>query len=58
MAALLRLPARQREAIVLRYYLDLPEAEIAGVMRVSRGTVKSATSRGLAALGRILMERS
>ncbi len=58
MAALHRLPARQREAIVLRYYLDLPENEIAEVMRVSRGTVKSATSRGLAALGRMLRGES
>lgn len=39
-------------------YLDLPEARIATVMRVSPGTVKSATSRGLAALGRLLMEES
>lgn len=58
MVALLRLPARQREALVLRYYMDLPEAQIAAVMQVSPGTVKSATSRGLAALGRLLMEES
>jgi RNA polymerase sigma factor (sigma-70 family) len=48
--ALARLPARQREAIVLRYYLDLSEAEIAAAMRVRPGTVKSTISRGLDAL--------
>jgi RNA polymerase sigma-70 factor (sigma-E family) len=57
-AALKRLPPRQREAIVLRYYAGLPEQEIARAMGVSRGTVKSATSRGLATLGRILREES
>ena len=56
--AIRRLPARQREALVLRYYLDLDEAEIAASMRVSRGTVKSTTSRALAALGRILEDQS
>ena len=55
-AALRRLPARQREAVVLRYYLDMSEDQAAQAMRVSRGTVKSATSRGLAALGRLLKE--
>ncbi|MEU8344573.1 RNA polymerase sigma-70 factor, sigma-E family [Actinomadura meyerae] len=48
--ALGRLPARQREAIVLRYYLDLSEAEIAAAMGVRPGTVKSTISRGLDAL--------
>ena len=56
--AIRRLPARQREALVLRYYLDLDEAEIAVSMRISRGTVKSTTSRALAALGRILEDES
>jgi RNA polymerase sigma-70 factor (sigma-E family) len=56
LAALHRLPARQREAVVLRYYLDMTEDQAAAAMRVSRGTVKSATSRGLAALGRLLKE--
>jgi len=55
-AALRALPARQREAVVLRYYLDMTEAQAAQAMQVSRGTVKSATSRGLAALGRLLKE--
>jgi len=56
--AIRRLPSRQREALVLRYYLDLDEAEIASCMQVSRGTVKSTTSRALAALGRILEDQS
>jgi RNA polymerase sigma-70 factor (sigma-E family) len=56
--ALRRLPERQREALVLRYYLDLSEAEIAAAMGISRGTVKSATSRALAAVGRTLREGS
>jgi RNA polymerase sigma-70 factor (sigma-E family) len=56
LTALHRLPARQREAVLLRYYLDMTEEQAAQAMRVSRGTVKSATSRGLAALGRLLKE--
>jgi RNA polymerase sigma-70 factor (sigma-E family) len=56
LAALRRLPARQREAVVLRYYLDMTEAQAALAMGVSRGTVKSATSRGLAGLARMLKE--
>jgi RNA polymerase sigma factor (sigma-70 family) len=44
------LPARRREAIVLRYWLDLPEREIAVAMGVSPGTVKSHVSRGMAEL--------
>jgi RNA polymerase sigma-70 factor (sigma-E family) len=49
--ALGHLPSRQREALVLRFYLRLSEAEIAESMGISRGTVKSTISRGLAALG-------
>ena len=49
-AALRDLPDRQREAIVLRYYGDLSEADIATAMGISRGAVKSHTSRGMAAL--------
>jgi RNA polymerase sigma-70 factor (sigma-E family) len=55
-AALGALPARRREAIVLRYWLGLSEAEIAATMGISPGTVKSSVSRGLAALGRALEE--
>jgi RNA polymerase sigma factor (sigma-70 family) len=54
LAALSSLPARRREAIVLRYWLELSESEIAVAMGVSAGTVKSQVSRGLAALGRAL----
>jgi RNA polymerase sigma factor (sigma-70 family) len=57
-AALRKLPRRQREAVVLRYYLDLSEEETAQAMGVSRGTVKSATHRALAAVGRTLREGS
>ena len=49
-AALRGLPDRQREAIVLRYYADLSEAEIATTMGISRGAVKSHTARGMTAL--------
>jgi RNA polymerase sigma-70 factor (sigma-E family) len=58
LGALRRLPARQREAVVLRYYLDMTEEQAAQAMGVSRGTVKSATSRGVAALARMLKEES
>ena len=55
-AALRELPDRQREAIVLRYYADLSEAEIATAMGISRGAVKSHTARGMTAL-RAALER-
>ncbi len=48
--AVRRLPTRQREAIVLRYYGELSEAEIADAMGVSKGSVKSHAARGMAAL--------
>ena len=48
--ALRRLPRRQREVLALRYYLDLAEAEIADMLGISRGAVKSHASRGAAAL--------
>ena len=56
LAALRRLPLRQREAVILRYCLAWPEDEVARSMNVSRGTVKSSSHRGLAALARILKE--
>jgi RNA polymerase sigma-70 factor (sigma-E family) len=55
--ALGRLPHRTREAIVLRYWLDLPHHEIAATMGISAGTAKSHVSRGLAALGQALEGR-
>jgi RNA polymerase sigma-70 factor (sigma-E family) len=48
--ALGRLPERQRVAIVLRFYEDLPEAQVAEILRCRPGTVKSRISRGLEAL--------
>lgn len=54
--ALQRLPLRQKEALILRYFLDLSEEEIAAAMRISKGTVKSTTSRAVAALGRMIEE--
>lgn len=52
--AIRRLPDRQREAVVLKFWLDLSEREIAAAMSVSNGTVKTHLSRGLAALRPIL----
>jgi RNA polymerase sigma-70 factor (sigma-E family) len=57
MSAIRRLPTRQREALVLRFYLDEPEAEIARLMGIRPGTVRSTTFRALAALGRLLEEK-
>lgn len=53
-AALSLLPTRQRQVLVLRYYLDQPEAEIAATLSISAGAVKQHASRGLAALARQL----
>jgi RNA polymerase sigma-70 factor (sigma-E family) len=50
LTALHKLTDRQREAIVLRYYADFSEAEVAAVMGISYGAVKSHTARGMAAL--------
>ena len=57
LGALRSLPARQREVLVLRYYADLSEADIAEAMGISRGAVKSHASRGMSAL-RSLLEAS
>ena len=53
-AALRRLPRTQRAAVVLRYWCDLDIRETAAALGVSEGTVKSASSRGLAALREVL----
>jgi RNA polymerase sigma-70 factor (sigma-E family) len=50
LAAVDRLPRRQREVLILRYFLDLSEAEIADTLKISRGSVKSHNSRGISAL--------
>jgi RNA polymerase sigma-70 factor (sigma-E family) len=56
MTAVARLPRRAREVLVLRYYLDLSDTEIAAALGVSRGTVSSTASRAIAALARDLKE--
>ncbi|MGP4007578.1 SigE family RNA polymerase sigma factor [Streptomyces sp. 4N124] len=55
-AALAQLPARQRAAVVLRYYQDLPEAHVAQVLGCPVGTARSHASRGVARLRRILAD--
>jgi RNA polymerase sigma-70 factor (sigma-E family) len=54
--AVRRLPRRQREALVLRYFLDMTEDQAAAVMKVRTGTVKSATSRAVAKVAVMLRE--
>jgi RNA polymerase sigma-70 factor (sigma-E family) len=55
--ALTDLPTRQREALVLRYWMELRENEIAEAMGISAGAVKTHVSRGMAALSRAMEER-
>jgi RNA polymerase sigma factor (sigma-70 family) len=50
--ALRALPTRQREVLVLRFYLGMVEAEVADQLGISVGSVKQHSSRGLAALQR------
>jgi RNA polymerase sigma-70 factor (sigma-E family) len=57
MGAIRALPRRQRETLLLRYYSDLSEAQIADTLGISQGAVKSHASRGLAAL-RTLLEKT
>ncbi|WP_350280645.1 SigE family RNA polymerase sigma factor [Kribbella sp. HUAS MG21] len=56
LAALERLPKRQRAAVVLRYFCDLDVAAAAEVMGSSQGTVKSQTARGLEKLRDLIVE--
>jgi RNA polymerase sigma-70 factor (sigma-E family) len=56
LAALAALPGRRREVLVLRFYLGLPVAEVAAMLGISQGSVKSATARGLESLARRLGE--
>jgi RNA polymerase sigma-70 factor (sigma-E family) len=49
-ALLGELPLRERQVVVLRYYVGLPESEVADLLGVRLGTVKSSASRGLAKL--------
>jgi RNA polymerase sigma-70 factor (sigma-E family) len=57
LTALDRLPTRQREVLVLRYYSDLSERDIAETLGISPGAVKSHASRGVAALRAIFQDR-
>ncbi len=54
--ALAALPVKQRAVVVLRYWCDLSEQEIAQTLGISRGTVKSHTARAMTALRRQLAE--
>ena len=55
-AALLRLPHRQRAVLVLRYFEDRPEGEVAAMLGCSVGTVRSHNARGLARLRQVVPE--
>ncbi|GAA3233251.1 RNA polymerase sigma factor [Actinocorallia longicatena] len=55
--ALTRLPGRQREALVLRYYIDLADEEIAEAMGIRASTARSTLARALQALARELGEQ-
>jgi len=56
MRAIQRLPQRRREAVILRYYLDLGDTEIAQTMGISEVSVRSTISRALRTLGHLLEE--
>jgi RNA polymerase sigma-70 factor (sigma-E family) len=55
-AALRRLPLRRRECVVLRYAFDVPERDVAAILGISVGTVKSQTSRGAEQLASFLRD--
>ncbi|WIM97472.1 SigE family RNA polymerase sigma factor [Actinoplanes oblitus] len=54
--ALRRLPLRRRECVILRYAFDVPEKEVAAILGISVGAVKSHTSRGAAQLSEFLRD--
>lgn len=54
LAAIRELPEKQASVLILRYYLDLSEAEIAETLGIARGSVKSHAHRGLAKLQKVL----
>ena len=56
LAALRQLPEKQAAVLVLRYYLDLSEAEIAETLDIARGTVKSHAHRGLSKLADLVKD--
>ncbi len=56
LAALRSLPEKQSAVLILRYYLDLSEADIAETLGIARGSVKSHASRGLAKLSNMIPE--
>ena len=56
-AAIRRLPTRQRAVVVLRYHEDLPELEVARLLQMPVGTVKSTANRALARLRKELAGR-
>ncbi|MCU1676320.1 MAG: polymerase, sigma-24 subunit, subfamily [Frankiales bacterium] len=58
LVALRRLPPRQREVLVLRYWSELSEAQIAETLGISKGSVKSHASRGIDALETAMKESS
>ncbi len=57
LAAVAGMPRRTREVLALRYYVDLPDNEIAEILGVSRSTVSSTASRALEKLARKLKEQ-
>jgi RNA polymerase sigma-70 factor (sigma-E family) len=56
MAALRKLPRRQREVLVLRFYMDMTDHEVAEAMGIGASTVRSTAHRALAAVGQMLGE--
>ncbi|MBM7786277.1 RNA polymerase sigma factor [Tenggerimyces flavus] len=58
LVALNKLPARRREVLILRYFVDLSDAQIAQTLGIAEGTVRSAAHHGLATLAKILKGES